>query len=303
MLAVTYDEYGDPSVLKVAEVPEPHAAGGQVRIAVRAAGVNPLDWKVRSGAMRDMMPVTFPMVPGGEAAGVVDEVGDGVDGVAVGDEVFGLGSATSAQFAVLDHVAHKPAEVSWEQAAGMATAAETARRALDLLDLSPGKTLLIDGAAGGVGTAATQLAVAAGVQVVGTASGRNQDHLRSLGAVATTYGPGLADRVAGLAPGGVDRALDVAGQGSLAELVALTGSPDSVLTIADFSAAEHGVRVTTEMSAFAGLEQAAQLAHEGRYVVAVDSGYPFAGAAEAHARSEAGHVTGKIVLTAPAEQG
>jgi NADPH:quinone reductase-like Zn-dependent oxidoreductase len=300
MFALTYDEYGDPSVLRVTTVPEPHAGPGEVRIAVRAAGVNPVDWKIRSGYLKDMMPVEFPAIPGSDAAGVVDEVGEGVEGVGVGDEVFGSGQGVSAEFAVLDHFTAKPAAMSWEEAAGLPVAAETAQRALDILKPSAGQTLLIEGAAGGVGSVAAQFAIADGVRVIGTASESNHDYLRSLGVIPTTYGPGLKERVAEPAPEGVDAALDTAGKGSLPDLVEITGSPGKVVTIADFEAAKYGVRVTAGMGgeprAWHALPKAARLFEQGELRVAVDSVFPLAEAAKAHERSEGGHVSGKIIL-------
>ncbi|GAA1246395.1 NADP-dependent oxidoreductase [Kitasatospora nipponensis] len=300
MLAVTYPQYGDPAVLEVATVPEPHAGPGQVRIAVRAAGVNPMDWKIRAGYLRDMVPTTFPAIPGLEAAGVVDEVGEGVSDVAVGDEVFGTGRQTTAQFAVLDHFARKPADLSWEQAGGLAVTAETAQRALDLLGPTAGQTLLIEGAAGAVGSATAQFARADGVTVVGTAGEANHPYLRSLGVLPTTYGPGLAERVAELAPGGVDAVLDTAGKGSLEDLVAIAGTPDHVLTIADFGAGRLGVRTTAEAQAFHALPRAARLVEEGKYAVRIAAVHPFTEAAEAHRLSQHGHAAGKIILRVPA---
>ncbi|MFE4369069.1 NADP-dependent oxidoreductase [Streptomyces sp. NPDC056835] len=296
MLAVEYAEYGDPSVLGVATMPEPHAGPGQVRIAVYAAGVNPVDWKTRSGELKHLMPRKLPAIPGKEAAGVVDEVGEGVDAVAVGDEVFGLGTATAAQFAVLDHFAPKPASLDWSQAGGLAFVSETAARALEILDPSPGQTLLIDGAAGGVGSAAAQFALADGVAVIGTAGESNHAYLRSLGAEPTTYGPGLPERVAALAPNGVDAALDTVGKGSLPDLVAITGSADRVVTVADLSAAEHGVRFTTKASAFDALAKAARLADEGKFDVRIAAEFTLADAAKAHEISQGGHVMGKVIL-------
>ncbi|WP_035844784.1 NADP-dependent oxidoreductase [Kitasatospora azatica] len=297
MFAVTFARYGDPSVLEVTELPEPHAGPGQVRIAVRTAAVNPFDCKVRAGYMKDFVPIDFPSVPGLEAAGVVDEVGEGVTGVSVGDQVFGLGRATWAQYAVLDHVAAKPAVLGWPEVGGLAVAAETAQRSLDALGAGPGQTLLIDGAAGGVGSAAAQFARAAGLTVIGTASEANHAYLRTLGVLPTLYGSGLAGRVAELAPNGVDLALDTAGKGSVPDLVAITGSPDAVLSIADFNAGRHGVRTTSQASAFGALAKAASLAEAGEFTLRVDSVYPLEGAARAHQRSESGHPAGKVVLS------
>lgn len=296
MLAVTYRKFGDPSVLEVTTMPDPHAGPGQVRIAVHAAGVNPFDWKVRAGHFRDAFKTAFPAIPGLEAAGVVDEVGEGVQGIGAGDNVFGLGARTHAELAVLNHFAVKPAALSWPQAGGLAVAAETAVRALEIIPPASGQTLLIEGAAGAVGSTAAQIARAGGVTVIGTASESNQEFLRSLGVLPTTYGPGLPARVAALAPGGVDLVLDTAGRGSLAELIEIAGSPGHVVTIANFSAAEHGVHVTSRTSAFHALPEAARLAEEGKLIPAIDSEFSFADAAKVHERSQGGHVRGKIVL-------
>jgi NADPH:quinone reductase-like Zn-dependent oxidoreductase len=297
MKAVIFDKYGDPDVLHVGEVAEPHAGPGQVRIAVRASSVNPIDWKVRSGALAEMMPVDLPKVPGYDGSGVVDEVGDGAD-AAVGDEVFGfgVGDATAAEYAVLDDFARKPEGLSWEEAAGYPVAVETSVRALELLGLQPGQTVLINGAAGGVGTAAVQIAIARGGRVIGTASAGNHDFLRQLGAEPTTYGEGLVDRVRAL--GGADLAFDTAGQGAIPDLVAITGSPDTVITIADYTAPQHGVRVTSGQDGryAKALAEAAKLWEDGRFSLPVARAFPFSEAAEAHRLSEEGHVRGKLVL-------
>jgi NADPH:quinone reductase-like Zn-dependent oxidoreductase len=296
MRALRYTEYGGPEVLALGEAPEPHAGPGQVRIAVRASSVNPIDHKVRSGAM-GVDPAALPKIPGVDAAGVVDEVGPGVDGVAVGDAVLGLGSATAAELAVLDLFTAKPETMGWAEAAALPLGAETAARALDLLGVSEGMTLLVEGAAGGVGSAAVQLAVARGATVIGTASQRNHDYLRRLGAVPTTYGEGLADRVRELAPGGVEAVLDTAGKGSLPQLVRLVDEPAQVVSIADFSAPEHGARVTSGgQRATYALAEAVRLHGEGRFAVEVERTFPLAEGAQAHRLSENGHVRGKLVL-------
>jgi NADPH:quinone reductase-like Zn-dependent oxidoreductase len=299
MKAVQFTDYGEPDVLHVADVEEPHAGAGQIRVAVKGAGVNPIDWKRRTGVMRDAMPVDFPSIPGIEVAGVVDEVGDGVTGVAVGDEVFGssVGGA-SAEYAVLDQYATKPASLPWEEAAGLPLAVETSVRTLDLLGVEPGQTVLVNGAAGGVGSAAVQFARARGARVIGTASEGNHEFLRSLGAEPTVYGDGLVERVRELAPDGVDLALDTAGKGALPDLIEITGSPDNVVTIADFTAAEHGVRITTgaDGRSWQALGQAAQLYEEGKLSLPVERTFPFAEAPEAHRISQEGHVRGKLVL-------
>jgi NADPH:quinone reductase-like Zn-dependent oxidoreductase len=296
MKAVIFDKYGDPDVLHVGEVAEPHAEPGQVRIAVRASSVNPIDWKLRSGALAEFMPVELPKVVGYDGSGVVDEVGDGAD-AAVGDEVFGfgVGNATAAEYAVLDDFARKRAGLSFEEAAGYPVAVETAVRALELLGLRPGQTVLINGAAGGVGTAAVQVAKARGARVIGIASERNHDFLRELGAEPTTYGDGLVDRVRAL--GGADLAFDVVGSGVIPELIEITGGPEHVITIADYSAGQLGARVTGgDDGRYAqALDEAARLFEEGKLSLPVTA-YRFSEAADAHRASEAGHVRGKLVL-------
>ena len=295
MQAVRFDAFGGPEVLHVEEVEEPHAGPGQIRVAVRAAGVNPFDWKVRQG----MVGGELPKVPGLEVAGVVDEVGEGVGDAAVGDEVFGWSiGGGAADYALMSDFARKPADMSWEMAAGLPVGAETAVRVLDELGVAGGQTVLINGAAGGVGTAAVQFALARGVRVIGTASEGNHGFLRELGAEPTTYGDGLVERVRELAPEGVDRAFDTAGKGELPDLIAVTGTPDHVITIADFSAKEHGVRVSTGGErAVRALGQAAELYEAGRFTLPVAETFPFERAADAHRLSEGGHVRGKLVLT------
>jgi NADPH:quinone reductase-like Zn-dependent oxidoreductase len=298
MKAVQFAEYGGPEVLRVVEVDEPHAGSGQVRIAVRAAGVNGIDWKIRAGYMSGGTPLSQPSGTGIDAAGVVDEVGEDVDDVAVGDAVFGSGSATFAEHAVLSSWAVKPDGLSFEEASGYPIPVETAVRILDQVGVQPGETLLVSGASGGVGSAVVQIARQRGIDVVGTASGRNQDYLRSLGAVPTTYGPGLVDRVRALAPDGIDAALDIAGSGIIPELIELTGEPSKVLSIADFSAPEHGAQVSTAATNTAdALAEAAKLFTEGTFRIPVENTFPLAEAAEAQRASEAGHVTGKHVVT------
>lgn len=296
MRAVSHTTFGGPEVLSLGRHPEPRTGPGQVRIAVRATSVNPYDLKKRSGAFDCTSVSVDPLIPGVEAAGVVDEVGEGVTTVVAGDPVFGLGAATSAEFAVLDHFARKPDIWDWTQAASVSTTSEAALRSLDLLDITRGQTILVDGAAGGVGSAVVQFAIDAGLTVIGTDSPAKQGLLRALGAVPLVFGAELPARVAALAPSGVDRALDVSGRGSLADLIAITGDAAQVLSIANFSAAEFGVRVTSQTSAFHALTRAADLAADGRLSVAVDSTYPLAEAALAHARAESGVAHGKVVL-------
>ncbi|MFF5229849.1 NADP-dependent oxidoreductase [Dactylosporangium sp. NPDC000521] len=307
MFAVQFGRFGGPEVLHlgVADAPQPQT--GQIRIRVRAAGVSPADIGLRSGRTPMSARLHLPHIPGVDAAGVVDEIGDGVDGVVVGDHVFGvvdlakLGGA-SAEFAVLQLWAQKPAAMPWSQAGAAGSSVETATRALDLLELQPGMTLLVDGAAGGVGSVAVQLAAARGIRVIGTARAGNHDFLTQLGATPITYGPGLATRISALGAARVDRALDIAGAGSLTELLELTGGPAAVVTLADFTAPEHGVRLSMgqlagEPDGRYGLCAAAELFIQGRFTVPIEAVFPFQKAADAHETVEHGSRRGKIVLS------
>lgn len=298
MRALVFDQYGPADVLHIADRPEPHAGPGQLRIRVRAAAVNPVDWKIRSGASKAFHQIDLPHIPGFDAAGFVDEIGDGVEGVRLGDQVFGsTATGAAADYAVLAAFAHKPTELSWAEAAALPSAVETGLRAVDLLGVTAGETIVVNGAAGGVGLSAAQFALARGAAVIGTASEHNHAFLKDLGVVPVLYGDGLADRVRTLAPV-VDRALDAAGHGTLPDLVALTGTPERVITVADGTAARHGVRFTTgaEGRYWEAFDLAVELARSGQFTLPVDQTYPLADAAEAHRRSEDGHARGKLVL-------
>lgn len=311
MFAVQFDRFGPPDVLTLGPFPEPHAGPGEVRIRVKAAGVSPVDLALRAGLSPSSKRIALPHVPGVDAAGVIDVVGADVTGFAVGDEVFGavdvsrLGGA-SAEFAVLRFWTLKPSSMSWAEAGAAGTSIETATRALDRLDVRAGTTLLVDGAAGGVGSVAVQLAIARGARVIGTGRPENQTFIAQLGAIPVTYGPGLAERVHALDIERADLALDVAGAGSLPELIAITGAPESVLTIADFTGPKLGVRLSLgefggEPDGRHGLALAAALSEEGRFRVPVRKVFPMAQAADAHAAAARGPRLGKIALTAPGD--
>jgi NADPH:quinone reductase-like Zn-dependent oxidoreductase len=295
MKKVSFAEFGGPEVLRLIDAEEPHAGPGRIRIAVRAAGVNPVDWRLREGQVLGAHPVELPAGVGQDAAGVVDEVGEGVDGVAVGDRVFGEGTATYAEFAVLSAWALIPEGLTFEEAAGYPSVVETALRIIREVGVRPGETLLVSGAAGGVGSAVLQIARDRGIAVMGTAGAANQDYLRGLGALATTYGEGWVERVRRL--GRVDAALDLAGSGVIRELVELTGDPRRVVSIADLDAPTLGVR----FSGVAGsvpdaLAEAAALITRGRLHIPVAKSYPLAEAAAAHADSQNGHTRGRRVV-------
>jgi NADPH:quinone reductase-like Zn-dependent oxidoreductase len=295
---VRFAEYGGPEVLRVDEVDEPHAGAGQVRIVVRAAGVNAADWKIRAGYTREHMPLPLPFGTGLDAAGVVDEVGEGATGVRVGDAVLGSGSATYAEYAVLTSWVLKPEGLSFEEAAGYPVPVGTAVRILNQLAVQPGQTILVSGAAGGVGSAVVQLAVARGIVVIGTASERNQDHVRSLGATPTVYGHGFVDRVREIVAGRVDAAFDIAGAGVIPELIELTGDPSRVLSIADYSAPEHGAAVAAPGGdTVAALTEAARLFTEGKFHIPVEQTFTLDQASDAQGASAAGHVAGRYIIT------
>lgn len=295
MQAVVYREYGPPEVLHLAEVPEPHAGPGRIRIRVQAAGVNAYDAKVRGGLMAGGRPLAGPARIGLEASGIVDEVGDGVTGVAVGDAVFGftVGGA-AAEFAVLDAWAPQPRTLSAAQAAGLPVAAEAAIRVLRELGAGAGRTLLVHGGAGGVGQTAIQLARHQGLRVIASASERNHELLSLLGATPTTYGEGLADRVQALAPEGVDAVFDAAGS-QLDDLLAIAGA-ERIVTIANYGAGSRGVRVSTGPRVPDALAEAADLAERGALSVRVVRTFALGEAAEAHRISESRSAAGKIVL-------
>lgn len=303
MEAITYEEFGGPEVLRQETgltVPEPGA--GAVRVKVAAAGVNPVDYKRRYGWVEAFYPTTFPAVPGLEFAGTVDALGEGVTGVGVGDEVFGWTTTGAyAEYALAEVFAPKPAGLTWERAASLPVAGETAQRVLDLLGVERGETLLLHGAAGMVGSVAVQLAVAAGVTVVGTASARNHEFLRGLGAIPVTYGEGLAERVRAAAPQGVDAVFDAAGHDTLpVSIELLGGEKERIVTIAAVDAEEHGivfsgVTVAPE-TARTWLTAHARLAAEGRLRLDIAESFPLKEAARAQELSESRHVRGKLVL-------
>ncbi|MFF3271985.1 NADP-dependent oxidoreductase [Streptomyces chrestomyceticus] len=295
MKKVSFSEFGGPGVLRLIDAEEPHAGPGQIRIAVRAAGVNPVDWRIREGQFQKAHPIELPAGVGLDASGVVDEVGAGVEGIRAGDRVFGEGASTYAEFAVLSAWARMPERLTFEEAAGYPSVVETALRIIHQVGVRPGQTLLVSGASGGVGSAVLQIARDRGITVIGTAGAANQDYLRSLGAIATTYGEGWTERVRQL--GHIDAALDLAGSGVIRELVDLTGDPQKVISIADLGAPEFGVR----FSGVAGsvpdaLIEAAALIERGKLHIPVEKTYTLAEAAAAHIDSHAGHTRGRRVI-------
>ena len=301
-LAVRYSRHGDPDVLEVVDVDEPHAGAGEVRVAVRTAGLNPYDFKVRRGGYGK--PIPLPTGQGSEFAGVVDEVGDGVTDVAVGDEVLGFTSfAAQAEYVVVPsaRTAPKPASLDWAVAGGIGLVGNTAERSVDSLGLGPDDTVLVTAGAGGVGLLATQFALSTGATVVATASEPHHDFLRSLGAIPIAYGEGEVERAKSAAPDGFTAALDNVGRSGVELALALAIPPARINSIADYDAGEEfgitnvgGGRKNRE-----GLERLALAASTGALVFPILTTYPMAEVADAYRRLEQRSGLGKIVLTIP----
>ncbi|MFI9553388.1 zinc-binding dehydrogenase [Nonomuraea endophytica] len=300
--AVRYSEHGGAEVLRVDEVPIPVPGPGQVRVAVRAAGVNAVDWKIRGGAFG--IPLDGPTGTGLEFSGVIDAIGPDVDGASVdgagwlrvGQAVVGRHGGALADYvlAVPDDLALKPDGLTHVEAAALPVAVETAARALGLLGLEEGRTLLIHAVAGGVGLAAAQLAIRAGLRVVGTASEPHHPYLKGLGVHPVTYGEGLEERIG--EP--VDLVLDASGRDVVAMSVRLTGDPDKVVSIADHGAGSHGARFSSGSSNPIKLREISGEIAATRLPIAAE--FPLEQAADAHRLSEHGHYLGKIVVNAEA---
>ncbi|MBB5633984.1 NADPH:quinone reductase-like Zn-dependent oxidoreductase [Cryobacterium mesophilum] len=305
--AVGYSEYGGPEVLEVIEVPEPHAGDGEVRVAVRAAGLNPFDFKVRRGGY--IPNHQLPSLQGAEFAGVIDEVGAGVTGWSVGDEVLGwIGRGAQAEYVVVpaSQIAAKPAGLDWAVAAGIGLVANTARRSVDSLELGPDDTVLVTAAAGGVGIVTVQFAKATGATVVGTASEANHEFLRGLGVIPVAYGdiPGGTselERLRAAVPGDYTAALDTIGGNAIRIALALGIPPERINTVADRGAIDElgvngvggGKKTSAELAEFA--RQAA----DGELVIPIRGTYQLSDVVAAFEDAETGHGLGKVVLLVP----
>lgn len=301
MKAAALGSFGPPEVLQLVELEEPHAGPGEVRVDVRAVGVLPFDLRVRTGWAPPTVALDLPVVPGNEFAGVVDEVGEGVSGVAVGDDVLGycvLGAYAERLVVAANQVVAKPATMPWEVAAAYPGNAQGARMALEAIGVGPGDTVLIHAAAGGLGTFSVQLArVMGATTVIGTASEANHDYLRSLGVVPVTYGDGLVERVRELAPGGVDAALDAAGPEALRACVELVKDRQRIRTMISFAEAEAlGVPDLVGTRSAERLAELVALHGKGEIRIHVRRTYPLADAAQAHHDVGSGHGRGKVVL-------
>lgn len=302
MKAQLLTDFGGTDRFVLADVPAPQTGPGQVRIRVRAIGINNMDVKIQNGWLRDQFETSFPAVLGTEVAGDVDQVGDGVSGLAVGDRVAGLTeSGAYAEYTVTraDSVTVIPDGLDFQHAVTIPTAAETTRRVLKLLDPQQGETFVVNGAAGSVGSAAVQLLARAGVTVIGTASENNHPYLSKLGAVPTTYGLGVVDRVRALAPQGVDAVFDVTGHDFMDAAIELRGGLDRIVTIADFGAAGRGITVSAGVASEITADDFApvvDLAGHGEFATAIAHTYAFTDIPAAHQLSQEGHLRGKIVV-------
>ncbi len=305
MKAISYRSYGGPEVLGITEVPDPKMFLDLVVVRIEAAALNPADIAFQSGAIEPLVDAFFPVIPGWDMAGVVENVGPGVTGLEPGDEVLGfvIGKAlhygTYAEKIAAEprQLFRKPSKMSWPQAAGLPVAGLTAFQAIvKLLKVTAGDTVLVHGAAGGVGHLAVQIAIARGARVIGTGSKSSQGFIESLGATPVQYGEGLAEQVRIIAPGGVDAILDTAGRDSLVSTPEYAAAGVRVATITR-SVADYpgtiGVYLNLDRSDMDGL---LQFVEDGAVVVHIDRVFPLTEAAHAQHLLAQGHTRGKIVL-------
>ena len=302
--AVQFDQYGGVDVLKVVEVPRPEPGPGQVLVRVKAASINPGEAKIREGQMHSMFPATFPSGEGSDLAGVVEETGPGVTKFKPGDEVLGWtdNRSSHAEYVVTEEtkLTMKPAGVPWPVAGSLYVAGATAYAAVRAVGPSKGDTVVVSGAAGGVGSIAVQLARHAGAAVIGLASEPHHDWLRSHGIIPVSYGDGVEDRIRAAAPGGkVDAFIDTVGGDYVQIALDLGVAPDRIDTIANFEAVQK-LGVKGEGSAAGAspeiLAELAKLVADGELEVPIAATYPLDRVQDAYRELAKGHTLGKIVL-------
>jgi NADPH:quinone reductase-like Zn-dependent oxidoreductase len=304
MKAVRFDEYGPVEVLKVIDVPVPAPGPGQVLVQVKAAGINPGEAKIRAGLLHARWPATFPSGEGSDLAGVVAQTGPGVAGFAAGDEVIGYSDNRDSQaeyvLAEEQNLTARPAGVPWEVAGALYVAGATAYAAVRAVALTEGDTVVVSGAAGGVGSIAVQLARRAGATVIGLASPANHEWLTGHGVIPVAYGDGAEGRIR-QAAGKVDAFIDTFGEGYVRLALDLGVEPSRIDTIADFDAiTEYGVKGDGNAAgaSAANLAELAGLIAEGQLEVPVAATFPLSEVQDAYRRLASGHIRGKIVLTA-----
>lgn len=301
--AVKFDHYGGLEVLQVVDVPRPTPGPGQVLVRVKAAGINPGEISIRKGVFAERWPAKFPSGQGSDFAGVVEETGPGVAKLAKGDEVIGFTHerASQAEFVVVDagNLVPRPAKVSWEQAGGLFVAGTTAFAAVRAVDLKPGDTVVVSGAAGGVGSIAVQLARNAGAKVIGLAGKGNDQWLTDHGVIPVAYGDGVEGRIRAASGGKVDAFVDTFGGGYVELAIKLGVAINRIDTIIDWAAAEK-YHVKTDGNAAAAnagvLGQLAGLVAAGKLEIPIAKVYPLSKVREAYQELEQRHTRGKIVL-------
>ncbi|WGW14145.1 NADP-dependent oxidoreductase [Saxibacter everestensis] len=306
MKAVTYHRYGNPDVLGVTDVDEPKLGPDSVKVAVRAASINPVDWKVMAGNLDGVIDVFFPVIPAWDVAGVVEQPGPAVTEFAIGDEVIGYvrkdyvqgGTLAEKVAAPVRTLARKPRNLSWEQAAALPLAGLTAYQVLvHALKVAEGDTVLIHAAAGGVGSLAVQIAATRGARVIGTASAANHEFLRSLGAEPVEYGADLVDNVRGKAPVGVDAIFDLIGGDTLSLTPRLLADGGRVASIADPQVKQYGGNYVFVRPDASDLTALTELVEAGDLRIEVAESFPLSEAAAAYRKSMEGHTRGKIAIT------
>ncbi|MFJ9785814.1 NADP-dependent oxidoreductase [Amycolatopsis sp. NPDC101161] len=301
--AIRFDEYGDVEVLRVEDVPRPAPGRGQVLVEVRAAGINPGEAAIRRGSLHDRFPATFPSGQGSDFAGVVAELGEGVEEIAVGDEVIGWVDTRSshAEYVVAEasNLTPKPDGVSWEVAGALFVAGVTAYAATAAVCPREGETVVVSGAAGGVGSLAVQLALLSGATVIGLAGPANHAWLHELGVIPVSYGDGVLERIKQAAPGGVHAFVDTFGSGYVDLALHLGIHPGRINTIIDFAAAEkYNVKADGSSAASSAevLRELSLLVGKGLLEVPIAGVYPLDEVREAYRDLERRHTRGKIVL-------
>jgi NADPH:quinone reductase-like Zn-dependent oxidoreductase len=301
--AVRFNNYGGLEVLQVVEVDRPKPGPGKVLVGVKAAGINPGETMIRKGLLAERWPATFPSGQGSDLAGVVEEVGPGVANVAVGDEVIGFTNdrASQAEFVLVEsgNLVPRPQNVSWEQGGALFVAGTTAYAAVRSVGRSAGDTVVVSGAAGGVGSIAVQLARNAGAKVIGLAGDANRKWLAEHGVIPVTYGDGVGDRIRAASGGKVDAFIDTFGGGYVELAIQLGVAPNRIDTIIDFAAAaKYGVKTEGSYEAANAdvLGQLAGLIAAGRLEIPIAKVYPLAQVREAYRELEQRHTRGKIVL-------
>lgn len=308
MKAITYSEYGSPDVLELTERPMPKVGPGMVLVKVKAASVNPVDWKIMAGYLDAAMDLQFPAIPGWDVAGVVESVGIDARAFQPGDEVIAYGrkdyvhGGSFAEYIALPErlLARKPESLGWNESAGLPLAGLTAYQVLNRLGLASGETVLIHGGAGGVGSLGIQIAVALGAKVIATASEKNHEFLRSLGAEPVAYGEGLVERVRALRPAGVEVVADFAG-GNLEATLAVLAEGGRHASIADSEVEEHGGTWMWVSPVGADLQELAGLVDRNNIRVEVAKVLPLAQSAEAFRLNMERHTRGKIVVAVDGE--